>query len=78
MFCPSLADFLPLLPLNRCLQAASVTQARVALDHLLSDIQLVVQTMSRFGPSSAGGPEGRPPNEPTLEVGLMGSWQGMQ
>lgn len=51
----------------------------MALDHLLSDIQLVVQTMSRFGPSSqnAGSDTGSKLEEPSLEVGLMGSWQGV-
>ncbi|POY71199.1 hypothetical protein BMF94_5510, partial [Rhodotorula taiwanensis] len=65
--------------LSVTLHAASVTQARVALDHLLSDIQLVVQTMSRFGPSSqnAGSDTGSKLKEPSLEVGLMGSWQGV-
>ncbi|GAA5981408.1 hypothetical protein JCM10908_004100 [Rhodotorula pacifica] len=58
------------------LAAANVTQARVALDHLLSDIQLVTQTMARFGTSEAA--TGRTPSEPSLEVGLMGSWQGVQ
>lgn len=64
---------------NRSLAAANVTQARVALDHLLSDIQLVVQTMSRFGPEGKDGQQtGRTPVEPSLEVGLRGSWQGVQ
>ena len=66
-------------PHFRILAAANVTQARVALDHLLSDLQLVVQTMSRFGAEGKGGDAtGRTPSEPSLEVGLMGSWQGVQ
>ncbi|GAA6040351.1 hypothetical protein JCM8097_007570 [Rhodosporidiobolus ruineniae] len=61
-------------------RARTITQARVALDHFLSDVQLVVQTMHTFGPPSVvgekeaavGGPEA-----PSLEVGLMGSWEAV-
>ncbi|GAA6057919.1 hypothetical protein JCM3770_002207 [Rhodotorula araucariae] len=58
-------------------RAATVAQARVALDHFLSDVELVVQTMHSFGPpevvgerSAKGGPDA-----PSLEVGLMGTWE---
>ncbi|GAA5997168.1 chromatin DNA-binding EKC/KEOPS complex subunit PCC1 [Rhodotorula paludigena] len=59
-------------------RAATVAQARVALDHFLSDVELVVQTMHTFGPEDIVG-AGRTKTEPTapsLEVGLMGSWEG--
>ncbi|GAA5858852.1 hypothetical protein JCM8547_005013 [Rhodosporidiobolus lusitaniae] len=61
-------------------RARTVSQARVALDHFLSDVQLVVQTMHKFGPKDVvgekvveGGPEA-----PSLEVGLMGSWEAVK
>ncbi|GAA5828120.1 hypothetical protein JCM11251_002598 [Rhodosporidiobolus azoricus] len=63
------------------LRARTVSQARVALDHLLSDIQLVVQTMHKFGPSDIIGEKdtGKSgPEAPSLEVGLMGSWEAVK
>ncbi|SGY95829.1 BQ5605_C036g11519 [Microbotryum silenes-dioicae] len=55
--------------------AHSVRQARVALDHCLSDIQMVVQTMRKFGPEAAvDGIEA----DASIEVGLRGSWEGAQ
>ncbi|BGP45446.1 hypothetical protein JCM10450v2_001265 [Rhodotorula kratochvilovae] len=36
-------------------RAATVAQARVALDHFLSDVELVVQTMHSFGPPEVVG-----------------------
>ncbi|CEQ42945.1 SPOSA6832_04826, partial [Sporobolomyces salmonicolor] len=62
-------------------RARTVAQARVALDHALSDIQLVVQTMHTFGPKEMLGDQqgrGRVEEAPSLEVGLMGSWEGMK
>ena len=59
-------------------QARTVTQARVALDHTLSDIQLVVQTMHQFGPKDQYGDENEKKEEAaTIEVGLKGSWEGI-
>ncbi|GAA5909242.1 hypothetical protein JCM6882_003776 [Rhodosporidiobolus microsporus] len=63
------------------LRARTVSQARVALDHLLSDIQLVVQTMYKFGPADVVGEKGAGevlPEAPSLEVGLMGSWEAVR
>ncbi|GAA6002805.1 hypothetical protein JCM10207_007691 [Rhodosporidiobolus poonsookiae] len=62
------------------LRANTVSQARVALDHCLSDLQLVVQTMHTFGPPELVGEKGVLAVEeaPSLEVGLMGSWEGMK
>ncbi|GAA5917123.1 hypothetical protein JCM5296_001203 [Sporobolomyces johnsonii] len=62
-------------------RARTVAQARVALDHALSDIQLVVQTMHKFGPKEMLGDKeggGQVEEAPSLEVGLMGSWEGMK
>ncbi|KAK4052220.1 hypothetical protein OIO90_004442 [Microbotryomycetes sp. JL221] len=62
------------------LKARTVAQARVALDHCLSDIELVVETMSKFSPIELGG---QPPQtqqdktDKTLEIGLKGQWDGM-
>ncbi|GAA6059370.1 hypothetical protein JCM10212_003268 [Sporobolomyces blumeae] len=62
--------------------ARTVAQARVALDHALSDIQLVVQTMHNFGPSQMLGDEPAggvtAAEAPSLEVGLMGSWDSLK
>lgn len=59
-------------------QALTVSQARVALDHLLSDIQLVVQTMHQFGPKEQYGDEVVNKGEAaSIEVGLKGSWEGV-
>ncbi|SCV68068.1 BQ2448_189 [Microbotryum intermedium] len=54
--------------------AQSVRQARVALDHCLSDIKVVVQTMREFGPESAVDRKA----DASIEVGLNGSWEGVQ
>lgn len=56
------------------MRAKTVALARVALDHILSDAQLVVKTMHTFSPTkrgdaSTGG------DEPTIEVGLRGEWE---
>ncbi|GAA5862527.1 hypothetical protein JCM1840_004213 [Sporobolomyces johnsonii] len=62
-------------------RARTVAQTRVALDHALSDIQLVVQTMHKFGPKEMLGDKeggGQVEEAPSLEVGLMGSWEGMK
>ena len=62
-------------------RAASVAQARVALDHFLSDVELVVQTLDRFAPAdSAAAPGSKEPraDAPSLEVGLEGSWEGVR
>ncbi|GAA6013360.1 hypothetical protein JCM11491_006366 [Sporobolomyces phaffii] len=60
--------------------ARTVAQARVALDHALSDIQLVVQTMHNFGPKEMLGETRTAQGEeaPTLEVGLEGSWGSLK
>ncbi|GAA5922843.1 CTAG/PCC1 family protein [Sporobolomyces koalae] len=61
--------------------ARTVAQARVALDHALSDIQLVVQTMHTFGPREMLGNVQQPPQAeeaPSLEVGLQGSWDSLK
>ncbi|GAA5845547.1 hypothetical protein JCM3766R1_000778 [Sporobolomyces carnicolor] len=62
------------------LLARTVAQARVALDHALSDIQLVVQTMHNFGPRElVGDNEAKGGKEaPSLEVGLEGSWGSLR
>jgi len=55
-----------------------VSQARVALDHTLSDIQLVVQTMHQFGPEDQyGDPNQKKEEAASIEVGLKGSWEGV-
>ncbi|TNY23228.1 transcription factor Pcc1-domain-containing protein [Rhodotorula diobovata] len=68
-------------------RAATVAQARVALDHFLSDVELVVQTLHRFAPHHDDDPAPAPApaaagNErtdaPSLEVGLEGSWEGVR
>ncbi|GAA5938658.1 hypothetical protein JCM10213_006993 [Rhodosporidiobolus nylandii] len=62
-------------------QARTVSQARVALDHFFSDVQLVVQTMHKFGPKDIAGADEKgsaEPEAPSLEVGLMGSWGGLR
>ncbi|GAA5898253.1 hypothetical protein JCM8208_000197 [Rhodotorula glutinis] len=62
-------------------RAATVAQARVALDHFLSDVELVVQTMDRFAPDDSAANEGsKEPraDAPSLEVGLEGSWEGVR
>lgn len=67
---PSCSDF----------RARTIAQARVALDHALSDIQLVVQTMHKFAPKEQkDGEEGglKLLEAPSLEVGLMGSWESV-
>lgn len=68
------------LPFCSTLRAATVAQARVALDHLFSDIQLVVQTMHKFGPPEVVGQkvEKAAPDATSLEVGMMGSWEGVK
>ncbi|GAA5908108.1 chromatin DNA-binding EKC/KEOPS complex subunit PCC1 [Sporobolomyces salmoneus] len=60
--------------------ARTVAQARVALDHALSDIQLVVQTMHNFGPEELVGEKISKDGEeaPSLEVGLEGSWGSLK
>ncbi|GAA5998600.1 hypothetical protein JCM5350_005061 [Sporobolomyces pararoseus] len=61
--------------------ARTVAQARVALDHALSDIQLVVQTMHNFGPEDVIGQAGKEKEgeeAPSLEVGLEGSWGSLK
>ncbi|ORY80300.1 transcription factor Pcc1-domain-containing protein [Leucosporidium creatinivorum] len=59
-------------------RARTVAQARVALDHCLSDIQLVVQTMHKFAPKAERDEEGeKEPEAPSLEVGLKGSWDSV-
>ncbi|KAM0793794.1 hypothetical protein ACM66B_001210 [Microbotryomycetes sp. NB124-2] len=59
------------------LKARTVAQARVALDHTLSDVELIVETMSKFGPTSQGGLAGNElATDQSLEVGLKGQWQG--
>jgi hypothetical protein len=55
-------------------KAATVSQARVAMDHCLSDLQLIVQTMHKFGPQNVEG--AKDGGEKSMEVGLMGSWEG--
>ncbi|GAA5925031.1 hypothetical protein JCM3775_006346 [Rhodotorula graminis] len=60
-------------------RAATVAQARVALDHFLSDVELVVQTMDRFAPSPSHAHAAPPTADaPSLEVGLEGSWEGVR
>ena len=55
-----------------------MSQARVALDHTLSDIQLVVQTMHQFGPEDQyGDPNQKKEEAASIEVGLKGSWEGV-
>lgn len=45
------------------------------MDHCLSDIQLVVQTMHKFAPVKPA-PEHEVEEAESLEVGLRGSWGG--
>lgn len=68
-------------------RAATVAQARVALDHFLSDVELVVQTLHRFAPHHDDDPAPAPApaaagtertDAPSLEVGLEGSWEGVR
>ena len=81
------SDFagVPQLTFPRCksdVRAKTVSLARVALDHILSDAQLVVQTMHTFAPSKAAGASSagkdRALAEPTIEVGLRGEWEAQQ
>ena len=53
-------------------EALTVSHARVAMDHCLSDIQLVVQTMHTFAPGRKSAVE----EAESLEVGLRGTWGG--
>lgn len=83
--CVSSTPFLPSLVANlspsfSTFLARTVAQARVALDHALSDIQLVVQTMHNFGPKEMlGKKQGEQAEEaPSLEVGLQGSWGSLK
>lgn len=47
------------------------------MDHCLSDIQLVVQTMHKFAPAQPGERgEGEEEEAASLEVGLRGTWGG--
>ncbi|KAK4050367.1 hypothetical protein OIV83_003436 [Microbotryomycetes sp. JL201] len=59
-------------------KARTVAQARVALDHCLSDVELIVQTMSKFGPEQAGGGNKTDKEADSLEVGMKGQWQGIK
>lgn len=64
---------------NSTFLARTVAQARVALDHALSDIQLVVQTMHTFGPKDSSSSKTSSVEEaPSLEVGLEGSWGSLK
>ncbi|KAK4703053.1 EKC/KEOPS complex subunit LAGE3/PCC1, partial [Phenoliferia sp. Uapishka_3] len=56
-------------------EALTISMARVAMDHALSDIQLIVQTMHKFAPVQPGG-KAEIEEADSLEVGLMGSWGG--
>lgn len=69
-----------LKPASSQVKAKTVALARVALDHILSDAQLIVETMHSFAPSNeAGGTkESMLSKESTLEVGLRGAWQAQQ
>lgn len=55
-------------------KTSSVRHLRVALDHCLSEIQLIVQTMHKFSPDRSL-EEGKAEEE-SIEIGLMGSWGG--
>ena len=54
------------------MKSRTVAQARVGLDHTLSDIQLVVETIRKLGPGEQIGTG----DSDTMEVGLNGSWEG--
>lgn len=54
------------------MKSRTVAQARVGLDHTLSDIQLVVETIRKLGPGENLGEA----QSDTMEIGLNGSWEG--
>lgn len=67
--------------MNSEFSAITISQARVALDHCLSDLQLVVQTMAKFSPSTTTTTATTKlvknivvEEAKSLEVGLKGSW----